>query len=216
MPIKKTTRKRLPPEQRKELILAEAYWLMSERGFHKFTIQELAQRCQMTNAGLLHYFESKDQLLISLLEERDRKDTEALGLAAAEILGDDAPDVLPLETVLRLLREGVKRNSTQPELCRMYSLLRSEAMNSEHPAHEFFRRRDGLALDFLERIVKPHVRHPRSTARQIFALMCGLENQWLQSGRVFNLVSEWDRGMSVLLPRPQEQMSGSGPRRQTS
>jgi hypothetical protein len=49
--------------------------------------------------------------------------------------------------------------------------------------------------------------HPGSMARQLLALMSGLEEQWLHDPGIMNLVQEWDRAMetiatSVTSPRP--------------
>jgi AcrR family transcriptional regulator len=79
-PARKQTRIR--PELRRAQILNEAVRLIGERGNYGFSIQELAQRRQLTNPGLLHYFGSKDKLLMALLEDRDRRDAEIIpGLA---------------------------------------------------------------------------------------------------------------------------------------
>jgi AcrR family transcriptional regulator len=61
----------------------QAIRIIGQRGYAGFGIQELAQRCQLTNAGLLYHFGSKDRLLIALLEDRDRRDAVAsiVGLA---------------------------------------------------------------------------------------------------------------------------------------
>jgi hypothetical protein len=51
-------------------------------------------------------------------------------------------------------------------------------------------------------LVAPHVAEPRSTARQIHALMDGLSLQWLREKQAFDLVAEWDRAIAMLLPQP--------------
>src|ERR1700741_5612700 len=71
-------RVRAKPENRRAQILDEAIRLIGERGYNRFTIQELAQRCQLSNPGLLHYFGSKEDLLVALLEDRDRRAAEVV------------------------------------------------------------------------------------------------------------------------------------------
>ena len=34
--------------------------------------------------------------------------------------------------------------------------------------------------------------------------MCGLQEQWLRADHDFDLVTEWDRGVALLLPRLNE------------
>jgi len=47
-------------------------------GYHGLTVQELAKRCGLTNGGLLHYFGSKELLLVAILVERDRREAEII------------------------------------------------------------------------------------------------------------------------------------------
>src|SRR6202011_3572049 len=99
-----------------EQILNEALRIIAERGYNGFSIQELANRCGLTNAGLLHYFGSKDRLLIALLEDRDRRDSEAIASIAGFASEVKTPSELGLGTVVQLLRAIVERNCTQPEI----------------------------------------------------------------------------------------------------
>lgn len=94
------------------------------------------------------------------------------------------------------------RNSTQPELVRLYTVLRSEALYREHPAHEYFRARDQRTVDAFTSMVAGLglADEPRSTARQLLAAMGGLEEQWLRFPDEFNLVTEWDRVAAKILP----------------
>jgi AcrR family transcriptional regulator len=194
-------RNRVRPERdvRREQILDAAIRIIGQRGYNGFGIQELAQRCDLTNAGLLYHFGSKDRLLIALLEDRDRRDAEAvtsvLGLA-----GLRAGTKLTLDTVFKLLRAIVARNAAQPELVRLYTVLSAEAMNHAHPAREYFLAREAATLDVFASMIAPHVPQPRSTARQLLAFMSGLEQQWLRTNQGFDLIEEWDRGIVSLLP----------------
>src|SRR4051794_14775999 len=75
---------------KRERILEETLRIVSERGYHGFGIQELAERCGLTKPGLLHHFGSKDQLLITLLNEVEgRKEAELAGAFAAAF--EEAP-----------------------------------------------------------------------------------------------------------------------------
>lgn len=194
-------RTRHEPDIRREMILKEAANVIGERGYNGFTIQELAQRCKLTNGGLLYHFGSKEQLLVSLLQDRDRRDKEAVRAMVGLLPPSKARAAVPMETVHKLLRAIVERNSTQPEFVRLFTMLQSEALNLLHPASTYFRERDAATLKSFTQMVAPHVAHPSSTARQIRALMCGLEEQWIRANQSFDLVAEWDRGIALLLPR---------------
>ena len=137
-----------------------------------------------------------------MLEDRDRRDAIAVHSIAGLTEQRDAHIGLSLVQVLKVLRAIVQRNSTQPEFVRLYAVLRAEALNQAHPARQFFVDREAGTLDAFARMVAPHVPSPRASARQLKALMNGLEDQWLRADCGFNLVTEWDRGVALLLPRP--------------
>jgi hypothetical protein len=50
----------------------------------------------------------------------------------------------------------VKRNSTQPELVRLYALLSAEAMNKAHPARDYFVAPEAATLGVFTRMVAQH------------------------------------------------------------
>lgn len=190
-----TQRLRFKPEERVEQILDEAARLIGVRGYYGFTIQDLAQRCGLTNGGLLHYFGSKEGLLIALLKDRDRRDGEVVTAMAGWERGDVAHS---FQSVLDLLHATVERNHTQPELIRLFAVLQTEAMNEGHPAYDYFLAREANTLDAFTQLLTPHVAQPRSVARQVAAIMMGLEQQWLRADQGFDLVAEWDRAAANL------------------
>src|SRR5690606_188473 len=126
-------RRRLPPAQRREEILAAATELIAARGFNGVPLEAFAAACGMTKAGLLHYFPSKEHLLIAVLERRD-----ALDLAAVVGTWEPAPDPA---TSRDLMTRLVRRNLTQRSLIQLYTVLSAEALDPGHPAHGYFRDR---------------------------------------------------------------------------
>lgn len=195
-----TIRKRGNAKDRRAAILDEAQNIIGKRGYHGFGLQELADRCGLTKPGLLHHFGTKDQLLIDLLRDRDARHEAAV----AELLDsrhDTAADVRGQHDVaIATLRLIVERNSRQPELTRLQVVLRAEAVNASHPAHEYFVAREAAKLELLANYVVPFAPRPRSTARQILALMGGLEEQWLREEGSFDLAGEFDAAISLILP----------------
>lgn len=189
---------RWTPEERRRQILDEATRIVGLRGFYGFSVQAVADACGLTVAGLLHHVGSKDGLLVALLEDRDRRDDEAV---AGELgAGLDDLDGSSPARVVEVLHAVVARNTTQPEIVRLYAMLRTESLFEGHPAHGYFRDRDARVLATFTRLCTGHVAHPASTARQLLAVMGGLEEQWLRSPDEVDLVQEWDRAVQVLLP----------------
>jgi AcrR family transcriptional regulator len=68
-----TTQKRLPPAERRELILEAAGELFGERGYAHATLEEIAAAAKVTKPVLYRHFDSKKALYLALLE-RHRRD----------------------------------------------------------------------------------------------------------------------------------------------
>lgn len=77
------TKKRMSAEDRKKAILETTVSFISQFGFWGFTIRDVAQAQNITEAGLLYYFKSKEQLLEATLKYADRTNQ----IAIAEHLG---------------------------------------------------------------------------------------------------------------------------------
>jgi AcrR family transcriptional regulator len=68
----------MPIEQRREQILAAATTVIAERGFWATSWREVADACGITVTGWLHHFETKETLLLAVLDRRDRPDVASL------------------------------------------------------------------------------------------------------------------------------------------
>ncbi len=192
------TRRRMDPDLRRRQILEAAIRLIGQLGYQGFTVQKLAQACGLTNGGLLHYFGSKELLLVAILEERDRR--EAAIIPAELALSPQAE--YSRETASSVFHAIVARSVAQPELLRLLTVLQSEALNRDHPAHAYFLRREAMVLAEFANVLAGQASDPRATARRVLALITGLEQQWLRADQGFDLVAEWDAAIADLLPRP--------------
>ena len=205
---------------RRNQILEEAIQIVGQRGSNGFTVQELAQRCGLSNAGLLYHFGSREQLLLATLQELERREIRIIQpfvRAAEEELKRRKPSRRKL---LQLLHTMVMRGSIHLELGLPFMVLQAEALERGHPAYPYFRSRDEKVLDLFTRLAAPHVECPESTARQLLALMDGFAQQWVRSNRSFDLVAEWDRAVATVTGGTTESMrvaasdgSGGSPRR---
>jgi AcrR family transcriptional regulator len=198
--MKVAKRLRLEPAERRAQIVDEAIRFVGEKGYHGFTIQELARRCGITNGALLHYFESKEGLLSAVLEERDRREEENVLAVARDAARDAKRTHASLESVLKLTTAIIDRAAAEPELSRLYIVLQAEAMDRSHPAHDYFARREKLVFDALELMAKPHVEDASGVAREMFAMMDGLTLRRVRSDQGFDLRLAWDGAARKLLP----------------
>lgn len=193
-----SVRTRPEAQGRRAQILDETLRIVGQRGYHGFGISELAERCGLTKPGLLHHFGTKEQLLIALLEDCASRETEELSdlfLPAYEAAKPSAQRKTFHQSMLTVMQ----RAKAQPELMRLDAVLRAEAINDSHPAHQFFdAREEAIRARIAGRVASFHA-HPESCARQMLAMMAGLQEQWLREGDSFDLLAEWDRALALLL-----------------
>jgi AcrR family transcriptional regulator len=178
-------RRRYPPEVRRAEIIESATRLIATAGFNGVSLAQVAEASGMTNAGLLHHFASKTDLLIAVLDHRDELDvafvTEAMGPMAG------TPSVA---STLAALRRLVERNLGQPEIVRLYTVLSAEALDPAHPAHGYFDRR----LSWGRRIFAETLAwypDPDALAVRVLAFMDGLQLNWLRDPSI-DFEAHWD------------------------
>lgn len=189
---------RVEPANRREQILEETLRIVARRGYHGFGISELADRCGLTKAGLLHHFGSKEQLLISLLQDCQAKEAAELSRLFLPAYATAAP--AEQRRMFRdTMRLAMERALAQPELMRLGVILRAEAVNSSHPAHALIVERENANRERVVERLSPFLPHAESTARQLLSLMNGLQEQWLREDESFDLLAEWDRALEMLL-----------------
>jgi AcrR family transcriptional regulator len=165
-------RRRLPPDERRREILDAATRLIATAGFNGVSLGDIATRCGISKAGVLHHFPSKEHILTAVLERRDRLDAEAIDLS-----GLPARDAGEARAVLDRL---VLRNEGQREIVRLYTVLSAEALDEHHPAHDYFRDRLAGARDLLARLVFPWHADPDGAAVFVLAVLDGLQITWLR------------------------------------
>ncbi|WP_318211029.1 MULTISPECIES: TetR/AcrR family transcriptional regulator [unclassified Streptomyces] len=159
-------------EERRADILRAALEVIAERGYRGATLGSVAERVGLTQQGLLHYFPTKEALLVAVLEERDRWDTSG---------GRDREGWR-----LDLLESLVEYNAMRPGIVQTFSALLGESVTDGHPAREFFTERYAqvranmaqvLRLEFGDRL--PSGLSPERAAPLLTAVMDGLQYQWL-------------------------------------
>jgi AcrR family transcriptional regulator len=161
----------------REAILEAAIPLFAQQGFRGASLASIASAAGLTQAGLLHHFRSKEELLLGVLDQRDHDDGKRLSSMSP------GPG---LDYVDRL-EELVEHNATAPELVRLFTTLVGEGTSDEHPAHEYFvdryQRLRARALRTLrEGQASGEIRADADLETLVpifFAVMDGLQIQWL-------------------------------------
>ncbi|HZX05277.1 TetR/AcrR family transcriptional regulator [Kribbella sp.] len=103
-------------------ILRAALEVIARHGYRKTSTRELAAAAGLSEAGMLHYFGSKEKLFEEVLRARDEAD--------AARFADENP-VDGLQAVIR-------HNTTVPGLVELYSTFSAEAGDPDHTSHQFF------------------------------------------------------------------------------
>jgi AcrR family transcriptional regulator len=160
---------RVRSEERRAAIITAALEVIAERGYRGASLAAVAERVGLTQQGLLHYFPTKDALLVAVLEERDRW------------------DAVPARRLrLDLLASLVEYNAMRPGIVQTFSALLGESVTEGHPARAFFSERYGRVRDSMAEVLRteygdrlPNGLTPERTAPLLVAVMDGLQYQWL-------------------------------------
>lgn len=110
--------------QSRELILETALEIIGRKGYNAMSLRDIASAVGMTQAGLLHHFQSKENLLTEVLRQRD--------LVDSRIEGDEH-----LSRGVHIIRH----NAEVPGLIQLYASLQAAAEDPAHPAHDYFKER---------------------------------------------------------------------------
>ncbi len=153
-------------------ILATSLEVIAHNGCRKASNREIAERVGLSQAGLMHYFESREELYQEVLRARDERDTEQYYAPNPSFAGFLAV---------------ISHNTQVAGLVRLYAEFSAEASLPGHPAHEFFVERyqwlRGLLAEAIERAQDAEELGPavdvRETVDLILASADGLQVQWM-------------------------------------
>jgi AcrR family transcriptional regulator len=137
----------------------------------------VAEAAGLSQTGLLHHFATKELLLAGVLERRDVQDRATLG-----------SDVSPHGwEVLDSLVALTDHNTRREPFVRLFTAMSGEAIDPEHPGHEWLRRHHaeaaasittGLREAQADGTCDPGAPVER-IARVLVAALDGLQIQWL-------------------------------------
>jgi AcrR family transcriptional regulator len=164
-------RRRLKPEQRRAEILSAALEVFAERGYRAASLAAVAEKVGLTQQGLLHYFPSKDALLIEVLRLRDKIDQQTF---TADRDG------------LQIMEKLVTHNATLPGLVQSFTVLSADSVTENHPAKPYFTERYRSVRGLLTQAIRqefgdelPGGLSHEQAAILLIAIMDGLQLQWL-------------------------------------
>jgi AcrR family transcriptional regulator len=170
----RATRSDRRPDRREE-ILEAALAVFAERGYTGASIAAIAERVGLTQQGVLHYFPSKDRLLAEVLRLRDQRNLDVVLLPGQE-------GTVTMETVAALVEYNAQRRG----IVQSFTVLSAESVLEDHPARDFFTERYGGSRAWMAEVIRaeygdalPGGLTPEQAAPLVFAVMDGLQLQWL-------------------------------------
>jgi AcrR family transcriptional regulator len=160
-------------EDRRQRILSVAERLLARNGWRNTSLAQIAKEAGVTSAGLLHHFESKEQLLDAVLDARDADD---------EIHADYRSGDLVTE-----LSRVPERFNRAPELVGTFTVLLVENIAPDAPLHDRLHKRYRDAVDIIIAIITRGQESgmyredldAAGKAVEILAFINGMETLWL-------------------------------------
>jgi AcrR family transcriptional regulator len=181
----------------RERVLRAAMDIFSSQGYRGASLDAVAAAVGMTRQGLLHYFPSKVQLLLGVLELR-HVENSAWMEEMFERSGSLADALLTL----------VRHNQAQPELVRLFTVLAAESVNADHPGHDRFVDRyrvvrahmgEQLATEQAAGTISDAIA-PDRLAALLIAVMDGLQLQYLLEPDAVDMVEPLAGLLALLDP----------------
>jgi AcrR family transcriptional regulator len=177
---------------RREEILEVALEVFARTGYRGTSLREVAELTGLTQAGLLHHFGTRENLLAEVLRRKE------------ELGREHHPDVAGTPDGLAA---ALRQNVATPGLVELHSVLATQASDPSHPAHDYFteryaRMRGRLAADLRRRVdageLDPRV-DPERMATVLVALADGLQVQWMLDDSI-DMGDHFEHLLSLLRP----------------
>ena len=160
-------------EDRRQRILAVAERLLARNGWRNTSLAQIAKEAGVTPAGLLHHFESKEQLLNAVLDARDADDAIHADYRSGDLISE--------------LSRVPERFDRAPELVGTFTVLLVENIAPDAPLHDRLRTRYREAADIVTALIERGQRDGQyrpdidaaNKAVEILAFINGMETLWL-------------------------------------
>ena len=195
-------RKRMTQEERHLQILRAASKILAVKGYWGMSLQDISDEIGISEAALYHYIASKEDLLAMVLAE-GYDTTESNEFAAFSASAVDA-DGHRVYYYPRYCLNTVLYNMQRPEMIQLLCVLSGEALNPDHPAHQFF---TGRHIRRWEMIGSMNWLLPNGMNEERFfdlytlvaSAIDGLQSRWLADDSL-DLLEEWMHFSDVIFP----------------
>jgi AcrR family transcriptional regulator len=136
------------------------------------SLKSIAATVELTEAGVLHYFDSKEDLLVAILQARDAEYVRTYDLTSMDGVW-----------------ESMTHTTETPGLAKLFVDMTAASASPDHPAHEFMKQRARTVAELIEGVLG----HGNSwQARVLLAAAEGLQIQWLRDPSI-DIVADLQR-----------------------
>ena len=161
----------------KEAISSACLSLIDQTGISGISVQAVSQRSGIPISSINYQFPTKSALLRAALQERDKQHAQELRARWESV---------PLE-LADLVRNIAQSDEIELNRLKLDHHLRGEAVETSHPAHNYFKHRHQSSIEIIAGLVRELQNQgkahgdldPKLTATQILAAWIGLESIWL-------------------------------------
>lgn len=188
---------------KRQAILDAALEVFGEVGLHGSSLREIASRVGVSHQSLMHYFPTKNELLMAVLRRRDERlrkhFTDEGGMSIGELIA------------------VAEINVRIPDVIALYNMASAEATFEDHPAHEyyseFYQSLIASMAKYIDRAAERGVLRegwtPRTAARAILGLVDGLQLQWLYDREDVRVAETVKMLVSALISVPLSDLENS-------
>lgn len=157
---------------RRQEILDRAIEVFADKGAEGTSLRAIAETIGVSHAALLHYFGSREELLVEVLREGERRHSDPRG--EDEVVGS--------------MIRAAERNVTIPGFVALYTTLLAGSLEADKEySREFFAARFARIRDRLAELIRIGQREgtmrrgvdPADMAALVIAASDGLQTQWL-------------------------------------
>ncbi|MEU6106274.1 TetR/AcrR family transcriptional regulator [Streptomyces flaveolus] len=182
-------------EAKRSEILHAALEIFAAEGYRGTSLRKVAARCNLSLPGLMHYFDSKEDLLTQVLRMRDE---------TARMRQDERTSP---ESYREIIREGART----PGLVELFVSMAAAASDTAHPAHAHFAERYPVLRERVAAYVRKAMDEGRMTtivpperlAVLLLAVADGIQLQWLID-RSTDMEQPIDDVMRLLAPQRED------------
>ncbi|MET9591968.1 TetR/AcrR family transcriptional regulator [Streptomyces sp. NPDC006516] len=158
-------------EAKRSEILHAALEIFAAEGYRGTSLRKVAAKCSLSLPGLMHYFDSKEDLLTQVLRMRD----ETARVRQVE-RGDP-----------KSYREIIREAAKTPGLVELFVSMAAAASDPAHPAHAHFAERYPVLRERVADFVRARAEEgrintsipPERLAVLLIAVADGIQLQWL-------------------------------------